>query len=180
MNYLLLLYCRVCPLANPAVAASPVFLLLSSVFLSPLSFFQLYLSFSFKLPSLTFSVSSLTSFIQSINQSVSQSVSQSVHQDCDYSFTLFDIQQIPPARRLYCVCVAVENKRVGKGARKGSKAKQKERETRKMTLTQDEIDGCRDTFLAFDKDRSGTIDVWELRRFSRPWVKNRRRRSCFK
>ena len=32
-----------------------------------------------------------------------------------------------------------------------------------MTLTQDEIDGCRDAFLAFDKDRSGTIDVWELR-----------------
>ena len=30
-------------------------------------------------------------------------------------------------------------------------------------LTQDEIDGCRDAFLAFDKDRSGTIDVWELR-----------------
>ena len=23
--------------------------------------------------------------------------------------------------------------------------------------------GCRDAFLAFDKDRSGTIDVWELR-----------------
>ena len=32
-----------------------------------------------------------------------------------------------------------------------------------MPLTQDEIDGCRDAFLAFDKDRSGTIDVWELR-----------------
>lgn len=32
-----------------------------------------------------------------------------------------------------------------------------------MVLTQDEIDGCRDAFLAFDKDRSGTIDVWELR-----------------
>ena len=26
-----------------------------------------------------------------------------------------------------------------------------------MVLTQDEIDGCRDAFLAFDKDRSGTI-----------------------
>ena len=32
-----------------------------------------------------------------------------------------------------------------------------------MVLTQDEIDGCRDAFLAFDKGRSGTIDVWELR-----------------
>jgi calmodulin len=30
-------------------------------------------------------------------------------------------------------------------------------------LTQEEIDGCREAFLAFDKDRSGTIDVWELR-----------------
>jgi calmodulin len=35
--------------------------------------------------------------------------------------------------------------------------------TASMPLTQDEIDGCRDAFLAFDKDRSGTIDVWELR-----------------
>lgn len=33
----------------------------------------------------------------------------------------------------------------------------------RMPLTQEEIDGCRDAFLAFDKDRSGTIDVWELR-----------------
>ena len=32
-----------------------------------------------------------------------------------------------------------------------------------MPLTQDEIDSCKDAFLAFDKDRSGTIDVWELR-----------------
>jgi calmodulin len=32
-----------------------------------------------------------------------------------------------------------------------------------MPLTQEEIDGCRDAFLAFDKDRSGSIDVWELR-----------------
>lgn len=32
-----------------------------------------------------------------------------------------------------------------------------------MVLSQEEIDGCRDAFLAFDKDRSGTIDVWELR-----------------
>lgn len=32
-----------------------------------------------------------------------------------------------------------------------------------MVLTQEEIDGCRDSFLAFDKDRSGCIDVWELR-----------------
>lgn len=30
-------------------------------------------------------------------------------------------------------------------------------------LSQDEIDACREAFLAFDKDRSGTIDVWELR-----------------
>jgi len=34
--------------------------------------------------------------------------------------------------------------------------------TEKM-LSQEEIDSCRDAFLAFDKDRSGTIDVWELR-----------------
>jgi calmodulin len=32
-----------------------------------------------------------------------------------------------------------------------------------MVLNQEEIDGCREAFLAFDKDRSGTIDVWELR-----------------
>ncbi|CAM9262557.1 unnamed protein product [Ascophyllum nodosum] len=32
-----------------------------------------------------------------------------------------------------------------------------------MVLTQEEIDGCRDAFLTFDKDRSGNIDVWELR-----------------
>lgn len=32
-----------------------------------------------------------------------------------------------------------------------------------MVLTQEEIDACRHAFLAFDKDRSGTIDVWELR-----------------
>ena len=32
-----------------------------------------------------------------------------------------------------------------------------------MVLTQEEIDGCREAFLAFDKDRSGTIDGWELR-----------------
>lgn len=35
-----------------------------------------------------------------------------------------------------------------------------------MVLTQEEIDGCRDAFLAFDKDRSGNIDVWELRQVS--------------
>merc|ERR1719498_2125789 len=29
--------------------------------------------------------------------------------------------------------------------------------------SQDEIDPCRDAFLSFDKDRSGTIDAWELR-----------------
>ena len=27
----------------------------------------------------------------------------------------------------------------------------------------EEIDGCRDAFLAFETDRSGTIDLWELR-----------------
>ena len=32
-----------------------------------------------------------------------------------------------------------------------------------MVLTQEEIDGCREAFLAFDKDRSGTIDQYELR-----------------
>jgi len=32
-----------------------------------------------------------------------------------------------------------------------------------MVLSQEDIDGCRQAFLAFDKDRSGTIDVWELR-----------------
>jgi hypothetical protein len=30
-------------------------------------------------------------------------------------------------------------------------------------LTQEEIDSCRAAFLTFDKDRSGTIDAWELR-----------------
>ena len=32
-----------------------------------------------------------------------------------------------------------------------------------MALNQEEIDACREAFLSFDKDRSGTIDVWELR-----------------
>jgi calmodulin len=32
-----------------------------------------------------------------------------------------------------------------------------------MTLIQEEIDACRDAFLAFDKNRNGSIDVWELR-----------------
>jgi calmodulin len=32
-----------------------------------------------------------------------------------------------------------------------------------VILSQEDIDGCREAFLAFDKDRSGTIDVWELR-----------------
>ncbi|KAA0157595.1 hypothetical protein FNF29_00171 [Cafeteria roenbergensis] len=32
-----------------------------------------------------------------------------------------------------------------------------------MPLTQEEIDACRETFMAFDTDRSQTIDVWELR-----------------
>ena len=30
-------------------------------------------------------------------------------------------------------------------------------------LSQEEIDSCRDAFLAFDKDGSGTIDHWELK-----------------
>ena len=30
-------------------------------------------------------------------------------------------------------------------------------------LSQEEIDGCREAFNAFDKDRTGSIDVWELR-----------------
>ncbi len=32
-----------------------------------------------------------------------------------------------------------------------------------MVLSQEEIDGCREVFLTFDKDRSGSIDVWELK-----------------
>jgi Ca2+-binding EF-hand superfamily protein len=30
-------------------------------------------------------------------------------------------------------------------------------------LTQEEIDSCRDAFLRYDKDRSGSIDQWELK-----------------
>lgn len=33
-----------------------------------------------------------------------------------------------------------------------------------MVLAQDEIDACREAFLAFDKNTNGTIDVWELRK----------------
>lgn len=32
-----------------------------------------------------------------------------------------------------------------------------------MVLSQEDVDGCRQAFLSFDKDKSGTIDVWELR-----------------
>jgi Ca2+-binding EF-hand superfamily protein len=32
-----------------------------------------------------------------------------------------------------------------------------------MVLSQEEFDGCRRAFLSVDKERSGTIDVWELR-----------------
>lgn len=32
-----------------------------------------------------------------------------------------------------------------------------------MVLTQEEIDACRAAFQAMDRDRSGTIDVWQLR-----------------
>lgn len=30
-------------------------------------------------------------------------------------------------------------------------------------LAQEELDACRDAFIMFDKDRSGQIDVWELK-----------------
>lgn len=30
-------------------------------------------------------------------------------------------------------------------------------------LSQEEIDGCREAFNAFDREKSGCIDVWELR-----------------
>lgn len=33
-----------------------------------------------------------------------------------------------------------------------------------MPLTQEEIDGCRDAFLAFDKDRRSVEPAWELLR----------------
>lgn len=33
----------------------------------------------------------------------------------------------------------------------------------RMVLTQEEIDACRAAFMAMDQDRSGTIDVWQLR-----------------
>lgn len=32
-----------------------------------------------------------------------------------------------------------------------------------MPLTQEEIDGCREAFGTFDKERTGFIDVWQLR-----------------
>lgn len=32
-----------------------------------------------------------------------------------------------------------------------------------QVLSQEEIDGCHEAFQAFDKDHSGSIDVWELR-----------------
>jgi calmodulin len=32
-----------------------------------------------------------------------------------------------------------------------------------MVLSQEEIDGCRRAFFSIDNERSGTIDVWELR-----------------
>eukprot|EP00002_Diphylleia_rotans_P002899 TRINITY_DN1189_c0_g1_i1.p1 TRINITY_DN1189_c0_g1~~TRINITY_DN1189_c0_g1_i1.p1 ORF type:complete len:136 (-),score=41.35 TRINITY_DN1189_c0_g1_i1:297-704(-) len=32
-----------------------------------------------------------------------------------------------------------------------------------VRLTQEEIDKCREAFDAFDKDNSGSIDMWELR-----------------
>ena len=33
-----------------------------------------------------------------------------------------------------------------------------------MALSQDEINGCREAFLAFDEHRSGKIDVWALKK----------------
>ena len=33
----------------------------------------------------------------------------------------------------------------------------------RLGLTQEEQDACRDAFLMFDKDRSGSIDLWELK-----------------
>ena len=32
-----------------------------------------------------------------------------------------------------------------------------------MPLTQEEIDGCSDAFLSFEKDRGAGIEVWDLR-----------------
>ena len=32
-----------------------------------------------------------------------------------------------------------------------------------MILKQEEIENCREAFLAFDQDKSGAIDAWELR-----------------
>lgn len=32
-----------------------------------------------------------------------------------------------------------------------------------VRLAQEELDACRDAFILFDKDRSGCIDVWELK-----------------
>lgn len=40
-----------------------------------------------------------------------------------------------------------------------------------MVLTQEEIDACRTAFQAMDRDRSGTIDVWQLRQVGNSvWV----------
>ena len=39
----------------------------------------------------------------------------------------------------------------------------KENDPMPTQLTQEEIDSCRDAFLQYDKDRSGTIDQWELK-----------------
>ena len=38
-----------------------------------------------------------------------------------------------------------------------------------MVLNQDEIDGCRDAFLAFDKDRSGTVARDEIVHALKMW-----------
>ena len=76
-------------------------------------------------------------------------------------------------------------------------------------MSQEEIDGCREAFLAFDKDRSGTIGKLKdekgildsgivaflttypllvrssqmfgsFGKFSRPWGRNQQRRSYFR
>lgn len=48
-----------------------------------------------------------------------------------------------------------------------------------MVLCQEDVDGCRQAFLAFDKDRSGTIDVWELRQVLEAMGQARKRHCSF-
>ena len=44
-----------------------------------------------------------------------------------------------------------------------TKGKKKKKVDMPTQLTQEEIDSCRDAFLQYDKDRSGSIDQWELK-----------------